>query len=286
MPLTLLRHLSGLRYVATLALGVCIWVALLSIIYISRRSVRFEPCTIPGQRLPCGGAAFVRVPANWRRFGKYAGTVVLAYSCQMNVFTIFNEIKEATEKRANSVIAMGHLISGTVYTIVGLVVYATYGEAVQSNMLMSYPDDMPMAVTRLLYIVVAVVSYPILMNPARVATFGLWHHVTVVFQEVNLPLPAAIVEPAGPEAPPSNLKFFSFTFFLLALSLAIGLFIEDLGIVYGIIGATASTSIVFIIPGLMYMKVFEQPHFKRTLAAGLFCFGCVMMPVLFVCAVM
>lgn len=279
MPLTLFRHLNGLRYVAALSLSVCVWTALLTIIYSTRRVPHFMPCATIEQTLPCDGAHIERGPADFHHFGKYVCTIILAFACQSNVFTVFNEIKGATPARADKIIGMSHLVAGTVYYFVAFCTYAIYGTAVSSNMLNSYPADIPMTVTRLLYIIVCVVSYPIFMNPCRLAAWGLWRSVTDMIQEAKLPLPSFIVEPAGYEAPASNFKFFVTTLSMEAVSLVVALLVEDLGSVTGIIGATASIALAYVIPAFLYMKAFEEPHFKRTLAAGTFSFGCVMMPV-------
>lgn len=295
-PLTFLRHLNGLRYVAAMALSVCIWAAVMTIIYYTQGSTQFQPCAssirpyLNHEQLPCGDAHFLPGPASWQQFGKYACTIVMAYSCQMNVFTVFNEIKEASANRADRVVTTAHFVAGVVYCIVGFFAYATYGESVTANLLMSYPRDMPMAVTRLFYTLVAVVSYPIIMNPCRVATLGLWRCIRRVLQEAKLPLPVAFTASAADEEDEkptieSDLEFYSVTCLLLAVSLVVALTVKDLGTVYGVFGATAGVTLTFIIPSFMYMRAFNDEHnSKRHLATGLFCFGCVLAPVCFVCA--
>jgi amino acid permease len=288
-----LRHLNGLRYVAAMALSVCIWAAVMTIMYYTQGSTHFQPCGssfqpyLKHEQMPCGDAHVLSGPASWQQFGKYACTIVLAYCCQMNVFTVFNEMKEASANRADRVVTAAHVIAGAVYCIVGFFAYATYGEKVMANLLMAYPRDMPMAVTRFFYTLVAVVSYPIIMNPCRVATLGLWRYIRTVLHEIKLPLPMAFTASADEDEKPaieSDLEFYSVNFLLLAVSLVVALTVEDLGIVFAVFGATAGVTLSFVIPSFMYMRAFNEHHPKRHLATGLFCFGCVLAPVCFVCA--
>ena len=62
---------------------------------------------------------------------------------------------------------------------------------------------------------------------------------------------------------------------ILTLSTSVALAVTDLGTILGIVGATGSTTICFILPGASYWQLFRHPHLKRSLAmvqmsAGLF----------------
>jgi amino acid permease len=70
---------------------------------------------------------------------------------------------------------------------------------------------------------------------------------------------------------------------LLAGSLGLALLVEDLGLIFGFVGATGATMISFILPGISYYKMHapmeEGPAWKRTGALMLCGLGCVVMPV-------
>lgn len=46
-----------------------------------------------------------------------------------------------------------------------------------------------------------------------------------------------------------------------------------------VVGATGSTTIAFILPGLLYLKVHPEPHAKRSLATMQFMAGLFVIPV-------
>jgi len=46
----------------------------------------------------------------------------------------------------------------------------------------------------------------------------------------------------------------------------IALLVTDLGIVLGVVGATGSAMVSYVIPGASYVRIFPQPHLLRTLA--------------------
>ncbi|CAN0470934.1 unnamed protein product, partial [Hapterophycus canaliculatus] len=65
----------------------------------------------------------------------------------------------------------------------------------------------------------------------------------------------------------------------LALSYLIAMSLDDLGVLLEVVGATGSTTIAFILPGLLYLKVHPDPHPKRSLAALQLTVGLLIIPV-------
>mmetsp|Transcript_19462 Transcript_19462/g.54807 ORF Transcript_19462/g.54807 Transcript_19462/m.54807 type:complete len:93 (+) Transcript_19462:379-657(+) len=74
-------------------------------------------------------------------------------------------------------------------------------------------------------------------------------------------------------------RFWIVTAVLLTLSLAIALSLEELGIILAIVGATGSTAVSYILPGLIYTQAFPERHVKRVFAKLQLGVGCVIMPV-------
>jgi amino acid permease len=70
---------------------------------------------------------------------------------------------------------------------------------------------------------------------------------------------------------------------LLGGSLATALLVEDLGLIFGLVGATGATIISFILPGISYYKMPDnlksEPKWKRTCALLLYILGLMIMPV-------
>merc|ERR1711879_1114568 len=110
------------------------------------------------------------------------------------------------------------------------------------------------------------------MHPSRSSWLALWR----------------LAIPSGPAACQSawddhqrrveSKRYVIMTALLVFGSLAVALSIEDLGIVLGIIGATGSTTVSYILPGLVYFATFKTWHAKRVLALCQLCMGIVIMP--------
>ena len=82
----------------------------------------------------------------------------------------------------------------------------------------------------------------------------------------------------SPEA--ENTRFLILTAVIGAASFALAMALTDLGVILSVVGATGSTTISYILPGLFYFKVFEEQGWSplRTYAAFLCGFGCFVIP--------
>ena len=67
----------------------------------------------------------------------------------------------------------------------------------------------------------------------------------------------------------------------LTTSLIIALTVKDLSLILSFVGASGSTTVSYILPGIFYYKMFknEGPKWKRTLSLVQFCVGLVIVPV-------
>lgn len=64
----------------------------------------------------------------------------------------------------------------------------------------------------------------------------------------------------------------------LGLSLIIALAVSDLGLVLGVVGATGSTIVSYILPGFCFMRLGPKSGVKHLVAIGMLAAGCVIMP--------
>lgn len=65
----------------------------------------------------------------------------------------------------------------------------------------------------------------------------------------------------------------------LAASYALALAVSDLGVMLSIVGATGSTIVSYILPGLCYYRLHPRPHLQRNVALMQLVLGCIIMPV-------
>ena len=146
--------------------------------------------------------------------------------------------------------------------------YATFGEHVASDVLVSYPRTPLVAVARLALAVVVSASYPLMSHPARESAMSL----------------LSATARRGALEPPASRAFRAVSAAHLAGTLAIALAVDDLGVVLAIVGATVQTTLQYVLPGLCYVRLVRgAPPLKRGLAVLQLMLGLVLMPVSLYC---
>ncbi|CAM9231757.1 unnamed protein product [Ectocarpus sp. 4 AP-2014] len=78
---------------------------------------------------------------------------------------------------------------------------------------------------------------------------------------------------------PDGFRHIVVTAAFLALSYTIAMAVNDLGVILEVVGATGSTTVAFVLPGLLYLKLHPEPHPKRSLATLQLAVGLLIIPV-------
>mmetsp|Transcript_130802 Transcript_130802/g.260957 ORF Transcript_130802/g.260957 Transcript_130802/m.260957 type:complete len:465 (+) Transcript_130802:76-1470(+) len=273
--LACMKNLNALRYTAVASILIVFWTCTLIALFFANVGDSFDPCAasvalafagnIAGQHLPCKGADFepVAVPS-LLKLGKVLPVFIFGFTCQQNVFTICNEVRRPTQNM-DRIIFVAYVFAGFGFAITAFLGYATYGDMVKSDVLKGYPQDsVAVQLARFFFAVLATFSYPLQAHPSRASIMALWS------------LAAGPAHLQGPSA--ERRRFWLVTAVWAPLSLVVALTVTDLGIVLGVVGATGSTMVSYILPGLTYRKAFLQPSMKRTLAGLQLLLGCVIMP--------
>ena len=167
---------------------------------------------------------------------------------------------------------------------VGLIGYTTYGTSIDSDLLLSYPDEPPVIVANVFISLLvcllpdlcnvlfriglmeyrqAAVSYPIQVKPARDSVISLMGNSS---------------SPTIRELADKQSTFVATTAAFLLLSFGVALATSNLGIIIELLGATCSGLVVFIIPTLCFLKLYPEPCMKRNLSHLVLCVGIVLMP--------
>ncbi len=76
-----------------------------------------------------------------------------------------------------------------------------------------------------------------------------------------------------------NFLFYGITCCFLTLSFMIAMTVSDLGVVLGVVGATGSTMVSYILPGAIYIKIHPEPHPLRSLACIQLILGILIVPI-------
>jgi amino acid permease len=265
-PLAYLRTLTALRFTAVLSLS---FVAFTTFLVAAYTLPALNPCPIPNTNTSidsivdpgCGQRQAARVDQT--SFAKLS-VFVFAYTCHQNAFaTLHNELKNPTPLRANLVIGMSISLALFMYCTMSLAGYFIFGDKVGTDVLKGFSEDAVLfKVARALVSVLVCFCFPLQVNPARVSILGLLRRCGARMSSFAN----------------SRLSHWVVTTCFLGLSLLVAIVVTDLGIILSIVGATGSTTVTFILPGLCYYKLFPHPHCKRTLALCQCVLGCAIFP--------
>eukprot|EP01134_Creolimax_fragrantissima_P002366 CFRG2366T1 len=159
--LSMLKSLWFLAYTSLAAVVCVFWTTFVVFAYWAGI---FDPCE--GIAAPCEGETSVAIwdfGAIMRAFPVF----VLAFCCGPVLFNIYNALNVQSSRTMDiaAVATMG--LTTTLYLIISFCGYFTYGNLVNSNILMSYPISVVASIARLGTAFVVTVSYPLLMHAAR-----------------------------------------------------------------------------------------------------------------------
>ncbi|NWH49125.1 AVT2 protein, partial [Fregata magnificens] len=174
-------------------------------------------------------------PSSWASVFSVIPTICFGFQCHEACVAIYSSMRNQSFSHWVAVSVLSMLVCLLIYSLTGLYGYLTFGEAVASDVLMSYPGNDPVVIiARLLFGVSIVTIYPIVVLLGRSVVRDLW---------VTPKRGAAAV----PEAHERRSRV-ALTVAWMAATLAIALFVPDIGKVIELIGGI-SAFFIFIFPG-------------------------------------
>lgn len=183
-------------------------------------------------------------------FGKF----VFAFTCHQNIFTIHSELRDNSLKEMKKLIYLVASSAFIIYVSFGAFNYFIYGDKVKDDVLENYPNDILSSIVRGLYVLVMGVSYPLQVNPCRIYLLNMINIFTTKTEELGL-------------------KFIATTSIIIA-TYTLAASGMDLGVIYTIIGSTASTFMCLIFPALFYFNMnIDRPLYMVILSYMAFLFG-------------
>ncbi|KAI0031439.1 vacuolar amino acid transporter 5 [Vararia minispora EC-137] len=258
VPLCFMRHLHSLRHMS----------------YVSLFSVGAEDVTVylilivivcyfvPLEGMPPRGEVYiVKITSN---FVSTFPVLVFAFTCAMNIFPIYNEVKTNSQARMNIIITSAIGSATLIYGVIAVFGYLTFGSNVGANIVAMYPaTSLFVAVGQLAIAVLVLFSYPLQVHPCRNCLDKVFH-----FNTTAAPgeLGGDDGDHTASESEMTPFKFFVLTMAIVASGFWIAFFVDDLQMVLSFVGSTGSTAISFILPGLFYWKMFgNEPGANKTL---------------------
>uniref|UniRef100_A0A8B9PX47 Solute carrier family 38 member 8 n=1 Tax=Apteryx owenii TaxID=8824 RepID=A0A8B9PX47_APTOW len=174
--------------------------------------------------------------SSWASMFSVIPTICFGFQCHEACVAIYSSMRNQNFSHWVAVSVLSMLICLLIYSLTGLYGYLTFGEDVAADILMSYPgNDAVVIVARLLFGISIVTIYPIVVLLGRSVVRDMW---------VNPKRGAVPVAEAHEQRTRVVL-----TVSWIAATLAIALFVPDIGKVIGLIGGI-SAFFIFIFPGL------------------------------------
>ncbi|KXX80299.1 Vacuolar amino acid transporter 6 [Madurella mycetomatis] len=206
--------------------------------------------------------------------------VIFAYTCHQNMFSILNEIKDNSPGSIVGVIGASIGSAASVYILVAITGYFTFGNDIQGNIVGMYPPSIASTIAKAAIVALVTFSIPLQIHPCRASIDAVlrWRPngsrsqgSPIASQPGSQPLlpsntaAAAVDSHGAPVVAMSELRFALITSVLLLLSYVTALNVSSLDRVLAYVGSTGSTSISFILPGLFYYKISDPDsiHHQR-----------------------
>lgn len=194
------------------------------------------------------------------------------------MFSVINEIKDNSPGSMVSVISSSIGSAASIYLLVAITGYFTFGNDVLGNIVSMYPASVASTIGKAAIVILVMFSVPLQVHPCRASLDAVlkWRPNRSNNRDDSqgnrhlLPTASAPTDSHGaPITTISELRFALLTTFIIVLSYITALTVSQLDRVLAYVGATGSTSISFILPGLFYYKISdpESIHHQR-LAKG------------------
>ncbi|XP_012681615.1 sodium-coupled neutral amino acid transporter 5b [Clupea harengus] len=175
--------------------------------------------------------------------------LAFAFVCHPEVLPIYTELRNPTKRRMQSVANVSILGMFVMYLLTAIFGYLTFYGNVESELLHTYskvdPMDTLILCVRLAVLVAVTLTVPVVLFPIR----------------------RALLQLLFPEKPFHWARHISIAVCLLIVVNILVISVPNIRDIFGIIGATSAPSLIFILPGLFYIRIVpteDEPMNSRT----------------------
>jgi amino acid permease len=205
---------------------------------------------------------------------------IFSFTCHQNMFPVANEIQDPSTKKLGYVASSAILTAVGAYSTVMFFGYAVFGRSIKENYLQAMLPHEPDAPSPLFIVKTGVIGGDILMSVSNALSFPLQSHpcrrsLTVLLSSC---LGSTYEYPQVGERWMRRVL----TTLILVGTITVATFVDDLGIVFSIVGTVGSNTICYIMPGFLYIQTFRgKPGTSQLvlrLATAQFIIGCFVLP--------
>ncbi|XP_074852413.1 solute carrier family 38 member 6 isoform X2 [Carettochelys insculpta] len=258
-PLALLPKIGFLGYTSSLSFFFMVYFAL--VVVIKKWSI---PCPLtlnsPTEILQISNST-EDCKAKLFHFTKKSAyaipTMAFSFLCHTSVLPIYCELRSPSKSRMQNVTNTGIGLSFLLYFVSALFGYLTFYDKVDSELLQGYtrylPHDIVIMSVKLGVLFAVILTVPLIHFPARKAVMMIFFS----------------------HLPTSWICHILVTLTLNVIIVLIALYVPDIRNVFGLVGSTTSTCLLFVYPGLFCLKLSREDFISRQKlgAFALFIFG-------------
>ncbi|OBT70516.1 hypothetical protein VE03_00359 [Pseudogymnoascus sp. 23342-1-I1] len=253
IPLSFLRRLDSLKYTSVVALISIGYLVILVVYHFAKGDTMADRGPIRVVQWDSAISALSSLPV-----------IVFAYTCHQNMFSIVNEIKDNSPRTIKSVIGASIGSACSTYIIVAITGYLSFGNRVAGNIVGMYVPNVASTIAKAAIVVLVIFSFPLQVHPCRASIVAVlkWRPArwtksreTSVSPSRAAPLLPGATGHSGRAEVIGDVKFAAITTVIVVLSYIVAMSVSSLDTVLSYVGATGSTSISFILPGIFYYKI-------------------------------
>ncbi|KAB0341167.1 hypothetical protein FD754_018093 [Muntiacus muntjak] len=184
-------------------------------------------------------------------------TMAFSFLCHTSILPIYCELQSPSKKRMQNVTNTAIALSFLIYFVSALFGYLTFYDNVASELLQGYskylPHDVVIMTVKLCILFSVLLTVPLIHFPARKALMMMFFS--------NFPF--------------SWIRHSLITLALNIIIVLLAIYVPDIRNVFGIVGSSTSTCLIFVFPGLFYLKMSREDFlsWKKLGAFVLLIFG-------------
>lgn len=243
VPLSFLKNLDSLKYTSILGL---VAIGYLSLIVILHFLIGDIPSDLKGN--------ITFFPPNVSGVFQTFSIIVFAFTGHQNMFSIINESRDKSIKKLSLLVYIAIAVSSVFFIIVGVSGYLTFGTNVEGNVILLYPNHWSTTLGRACIAFMVIFSFPLMLHPARISVNNIYFWIKSEESE-EADETTELISKDSPIVPFPNDRFYIITIALLLGGYILAVSIKSFALVLAIVGATGSTAISFILPGLFGYKL-------------------------------
>lgn len=260
VPLSFLKNLDSLKYTSILGL---IAVGYLSVLVVAHFLVGDV-----GREHPDLKGPVTLWPQSLTAIFSTFSIIVFAFTGHQNMFSIINESRNKSITSLLVLVVFAVLVSAALFIIVGFSGYLTFGQNVTGNVILLYPNVTSTIIGRACIVFMVIFSFPLMIHPARISVNNIYFWVHEKYSSRNRESEPLLSEGSNqitensnpslreaPVVPLSQTAFNNITTILLIIGYVAAVTVKSFALVLAVVGATGSTAISFILPGLFGYKL-------------------------------